>query len=184
MVADTVYRAASWLCGTAGVSQVDFSRLRGMAKAGERIQNVAAQVFAVDTSTMPGVVGDIYPESGGAAVDTGIIIAMMGAAEDWELPEKTTDPRHSERDFLRPWDATPDADFGLFGCTARRWAEDCDAIGQVAVRRRHTCRGRGRTRRTSARSHGIGGTVALARCLIRGRTASLVPSFLFADTRA
>ena len=70
-VEDAGCRAASWLGGT-GVGQANFSRLRGlevvlwqdadkpglraMAKAAEKLQDVAAQVLTVDTSTMPGVV--------------------------------------------------------------------------------------------------------------------------------
>ena len=128
-VEDAGGRAASWLGGTTGVGQANFSRLQGlnvvlwrdadkpglraMAKAAEKLQDIAAQVLTVDTSTMPGVVNSDYPDRDGtdaADVDAYTRIAMIEAAEDWEAPEKRTYRWFSNRDFLEPWDTTPDAD--------------------------------------------------------------------------
>ena len=170
-VEDVRYRAASWLGGT-GVGQVDFSRLRGldvvcwqdadkpglrvMAKAGEQLRDIAAQLLTVDTSMMPGVVNGEYPDQNGtdaADLDPDARIAMIEAAVDWEAPEKPTYLWYSDKDFLEPWDTTPDADciraLRMHGdkllcvkhegahmtlrivTTGWRWAEDPDAIGKL-----------------------------------------------------
>ena len=127
-----------------------------MVKAAEKLRDVAAQVLTVNTSAMPGVVNGDYPDRNGtdaADMDAYALTAMIEAAEDWEAPEKPTYPWYSERDFLEPWDTTPDADcmraLRMHGdkllcvkyegahMTLRivtagwRWSEDPDAIGKL-----------------------------------------------------
>ena len=128
-VEDAGRSAASWLGGTSGVGRANFSRLRGlhvvlwqdadrpglqaMAKAAVKLQDVAGKVLTVDTASMPGVANGDYPDRNGtdaANVDADTRIAMIEAAGDWEAPQKSTYRWYSERDFLDPWDTTPDAD--------------------------------------------------------------------------
>ena len=171
-VEDAGYRAASWMGGTSGIGQASFSRLQGldvilwqdadkpgiraMAKAGELLQGVAAQVLTVNTSTMPGVVNGDYPDRGGtdaADVAPFVRVAMIEAAEEWEAPEKSNYGWYSKTDFLEPWDTTPDADCArmlrFYGdsllcvkhegtdMTLRivtpgwRWSKDPDVIGKL-----------------------------------------------------
>ena len=171
-VEDAGYRAASWLGGTSGVGRASFSRLqdldvilwqdadkpglRAMARVAEKLRGVASRVLTVDTSTMPGVVGGDHPDRNGtdaADMDADARIAMIEAAEDREAVEKPTYTWYSDRDFLEPWDTTPDADcmraLRMHGdkllcvkhegahMTLRivtaggRWSEDPDAIGKL-----------------------------------------------------
>ena len=118
-VEDAGYRAASWLGGTGGVGQADFSRLRdsdvvlwsdadepgrkAMARVAEKVNPYASTLRLVNVSDLPA-------QADAADVDVATRRAMIEASEAWSPSPEAVYPWYADGDFLEPFDTSPDAD--------------------------------------------------------------------------